>query len=88
MNENMDVQFIISETTRICLGVGRNSRFPRESQRVGAAVSVLCDIHTTLCAVSKLHLHTILTFLVVVQTILGQCRRAGVLCVRQLQIAM
>ena len=36
-------------------------------------------------AAFKLHLHTILTLLLVLQTILGQCQRAGMLCVRQLR---
>ena len=59
--------------------MGGNADFQRESEHVGATVSVLCDIHTTFCAVSKLHLFSILTLLVVLQTILGQCQRAGML---------
>ena len=72
-------------------GADGTSDFPGDSQRVGATVSVLCDNHTTLCSVSKLRLRTILThtirlLLVALQTILGQCRGAGMLCVRQLQV--
>ena len=39
-----------------------NSDIPGEPPHVGAKVSVLCDIRTKLCAVSKLRLHAILTF--------------------------
>ena len=66
--------------------MGGNSDFPRDSQHVGTTVSVLCDIHTTLCAVPKHHVHTTLTLLVVLQTILGQSMRARMLRVRQLQL--
>ena len=38
-----------------------------------------CDSPTTLCAVSKLRLHTILTLLLALQTSLGQFLRAGML---------
>ena len=51
-----------------------------------AAASVRCDLQTMLFAVSKVRLHTILTLLVALQTILGQCQRAGMLCVHQLQL--
>ena len=51
-----------------------------------AAASVHCDLQTMLFAVSKVRLHTILTLLVALQTILGQRQRAGTLCVRRLQL--
>ena len=82
MSESVDVHFTIAETTWICQEWAEIRAFPGESQH-GATVSVLCDIHTALCAVSKPQLHTVL-ILVVLQTILGQCRRAGMLCARQL----
>ena len=44
-----------------------NSDCPKESQHVGATISVLCDIHTAICAVSKLHHHTV-TVKVIVST--------------------
>ena len=44
------------------------------------------DIRPTVCAVSKPHLHTVLTPLLVLQTILGQCERARTLCVHKLQL--
>ena len=43
-------------------------------------VSVLYDIRTTSSAISKLRFHTTLTLLVALQTGLGQCRHAGLLC--------
>ena len=68
-----------------------NSDVPEDLQHVGATDSVLGHNHTTLCAVSKLRLHTILThtirlLLVALQIILRQCQRAGMLCVRQLHL--
>ena len=47
--------------------VDGNSDCPRELRHLGATVSVLCDIHTALCAVSKLHRHTV-TVKVIVST--------------------
>ena len=92
MNENSDVQHIISETYRICLSrVDGHSDSPGVFQRVGTTVSVQCDNHTMLCSVSKLRLRTILTHTirlirVALQTVLGQCLCAGKLCVRRLQL--
>ena len=68
-----------------------NSDVLEDLQHIDATVSVLCDSHTTLCEFSKLRLrkiltHTILLPLVALPTILGQCQRAGMLCVRQLQL--
>ena len=39
---------------------GLQCRLSKGTQHVGATVSVLCDIRTMHCAVSKLHLHTAL----------------------------
>ena len=68
-----------------------NLNVPGDLQRVGATVSVLCDNLTTLCSVSKLRLratliHSIRKMLVALQTTFDQHQRAGVLCVRQLQL--
>ena len=64
MKENMDPIHYFWNNSDLSR-VGGNSDFPRESHHVGAPVSVLRDIHTTLCSVSNLHVHTTLTLLVV-----------------------
>ena len=84
MNECTDVQLNISETTR----TSQEWAETQASQHVGPTASVLCDIRTTRCAISKLHLHTTLTLLVVLRTSLGQCRHARMLCARQLILSI
>ena len=61
MNENHDVQFSISGRTLILLGWAEIQAFQECHNMLEATVSVLCDIHAPLCAVSKLHLHVTLT---------------------------
>ena len=53
---------------KICM---YKSSFLKQLGSVRSRLSKLCDIRTTLCAVSKPHLHTVLTLLVVMQTFLG-----------------
>ena len=71
-------------------GVDDNYYFPGDL-RIGVTFSVLCDNHTTLCSVSTLRLrgtliHTIRQILVALSIIFDQHQRAGLLCVRRLQL--
>ena len=72
--------------------MGGSSDFPGYSQGVGATMLVLFDIRTMLCSVSTLRLLSVLyhtthlVLVVVLQTNLGRHPRAGMLCVRQLQL--
>ena len=72
MNRHIDVQF------RSGLQLGLSKESP--NMLVLQCLSMLYVIHTTLSAISKLRFHTTLTLLVALQTGLGQCRHAGLLC--------